>query len=88
MLTPEGDEAQEILIFVCNFTPEPWLAHRIGVPIAGKYKEILNSDDVKYGGSGITNPNLKASEPGDWDNRPQSIEIAVPPLGAAIFKLQ
>jgi 1,4-alpha-glucan branching enzyme len=88
VLTPEGDEAQEILIFICNFTPEPWLAHRVGVPIAGKYKEILNSDDVKYGGSGIINPNVKVSEPGDWDNRPQSIEVAVPPLGAVIFKLQ
>ncbi|MCL2420872.1 MAG: 1,4-alpha-glucan branching protein GlgB [Defluviitaleaceae bacterium] len=88
VITPEGDEAQEILIFVCNFTPVPWLQHKVGVPIAGTYKEIINSDDAKYGGSGITNPKALISEATAWDNRPFSIEVAVPPLGVTILKLQ
>ena len=88
VLTPEGNEVQEILLFVCNFTPEPWLAHRVGVPIAGTYEEILNSDHPKYGGSGILNPEPKVSEDINWDNRPHSIEVSVPPLGVAVLKLK
>ena len=88
VLTPEGHEAQEILVFACNFTPVPWTKHRIGVPIAGVYKEILNSDDVKYGGSGIVNPEDRASDEIEWDGRPYSIELALPPLGVTVFKLQ
>ncbi|MCL2399548.1 MAG: 1,4-alpha-glucan branching protein GlgB [Defluviitaleaceae bacterium] len=88
VLTPEGNEVQEILVFVCNFTPSPWTAHRIGVPIAGVYKEIINSDEHKYGGSGIINPEPKFSEDIHWDNRPYSIEVAIPPLGVTVLKLQ
>ena len=88
VINSDGTEAQEILVFVCNFTPEPWLKHRIGVPIHGKYKEIINSDNVKYGGSGIVNAKVIETEEIDWDNRSHSVELAVPPLGTVVLKLQ
>jgi 1,4-alpha-glucan branching enzyme len=83
----DGTEAQEIVVFMCNFTPVPWLAHRVGVPVKGEYTEVLNSDDVKYGGSGIVNGSMQA-ELIQWDNMPYSVGLAVPPLGISILKLQ
>ena len=88
VINADGTEAQEILIFICNFTPEPRLKHRVGVPITGKYKELINSDNEKYGGSGLINPKTIASEALEWDNRPYSLELAVPPLGVTVLKLQ
>ena len=77
----------DFIIFVCNFTPVPLLNHRIGVPFVGFYKEIFNSDDLKYGGSGITNKDLLVSEKIDYNGRENSIGIEVPPLGITVFKI-
>ncbi|MCL1999168.1 MAG: 1,4-alpha-glucan branching protein GlgB [Turicibacter sp.] len=84
----DGTDAQDILVFVCNFTPVPWLQHRVGVPIAGNYAEIISTDDSKYGGSGIMNTAPRHSDDIEWDGRPHSVEIAVPPLGVSVLKLQ
>lgn len=48
----KGKKKEDTLIIVCNFTPVPRTMHRIGVPYSGMYREIMNSDAVKYGGSG------------------------------------
>lgn len=58
----------------------------MGVPFAGKYKEILNSDSVKFGGTGATNPRVKASKKEEWDAREHSISITLPPLGICVFQ--
>ncbi|MFW5669368.1 MAG: 1,4-alpha-glucan branching protein GlgB, partial [Acetivibrio ethanolgignens] len=47
---------EETMLVVCNFTPVVREKFGVGVPFAGKYKEIFNSDDVKFGGDGNTNP--------------------------------
>lgn len=83
----KGKNQNDIIIFVCNFTPVPLLTHRIGVPFPGIYKEILNSDDLKYGGSGIVNPNIIQSEKIEWNWRQNSIGLKIPPLGVSIIKL-
>ncbi|MEA4816189.1 MAG: 1,4-alpha-glucan branching protein GlgB [Lachnospiraceae bacterium] len=76
----------ESLIFACNFTPEVIDGYNIGVEAPGEYEEILNSDNVKYGGSGILNGGIVSkNEPAfGYEN---SIKIKIPPLGAAIFRL-
>ncbi|MBQ8281525.1 MAG: 1,4-alpha-glucan branching protein GlgB [Lachnospiraceae bacterium] len=79
------ENPDETLYVICNFTPNKYEKLAVGVPFMGKYKEILNSDDVKFGGSGMVNPRLKQSKEIKVDGRPNSIEIAVPPLGIAIF---
>ena len=77
----------DFIILVCNFTPVPLLNHRIGVPFVGSYKEIFNSDDLKYGGSGITNKDLIVSEKIGYNVHKNSISLKVPPLGITVFKI-
>ena len=76
----------DTLLFVCNFVPVAHEKFRVGVPFAGKYKEILNSDSVKFGGTGATNPRVKASKKEEWDAREHSISINLPPLGVCVFQ--
>lgn len=72
------------VLFMANFTPVVRNGYRLGVPIAGTWREILNSDDHEYGGSGVVNGELEA-EPISTHGYDQSIEIRVPPLAAAFF---
>ena len=76
---------EETLLIVCNFSALTYENHKIGVPFAGKYKEIFNSDREEYGGSGNVNPRVKASKKEECDGRPNSIRIKVPPMGISIF---
>ena len=75
----------EELMVVCNFTPVVYENFKAGVPYAGKYKEIFNSDNVKFGGNGNCNPRVKNAKEIEWDGREHSISITVPPLGIAVF---
>ena len=76
----------EELIVVLNFTPVPREQYRIGVPVAGTYIEIFNSDSGFYDGGNIGN-GTALSEPLPWMNLDHSISITVPPLAGIIFKL-
>jgi len=82
----KGEYEREILIFVCNFTPVTYEDFRIGVPLAGKYKELLNSDNEKYGGSGVVNDAVLESEAVSWDNFDNSISLRLPPLGVVMLE--
>ena len=75
----------ETLLVVCNFTPVSYDAFRIGVPFAGKYKEIFNSDASEYGGTGFVNPRVKQSKRKHWDGRVNSIECRLAPLAIQVF---
>lgn len=79
------DKPEETLLFVCNFAPVEREKYMIGVPFAGKYKEILNSDKEIYGGSGKGNPRVKNSKPKECNERPNSITIDLPPMSTLIF---
>ena len=76
---------EETLLFVCNFAPVTHEKFRVGVPFYGKYKEILNSDDAVYGGSGVGNPRVKTSKQEEWDGQENSIIIDVPPMSTIVF---
>ncbi len=82
----KGEAEKDMLVFVCNFTPVPRTLHKIGVPLAGKYEEIMNSDDLKYGGSDVRNLELLETENEEWDGKPYSLGLKVPPLGVTILK--
>lgn len=79
-------DANQRLVVVCNFTPLPRSGYRVGVPFAGFYTEVLNSDAVQYGGSGTGNNTGVPSDPIAWDKRPHSILLTIPPLGVVILK--
>lgn len=81
----KSKKSEDTLLVVCNFTPVVYENYKVGVPFAGKYKEIFNSDKVIYGGEGNVNPRLKQSKSEVVDERPNSIKIKVPPMGVSIF---
>jgi len=71
------------MLFVANFTPVVRNNYRIGVPEKGPWTEVLNSDDLKYSGSGIVNSVVVADEI-STHGYDHSLELTLPPL-AAIF---
>ena len=78
------DEA-DFLVVVANFAGVEQTI-RTGVPFEGKYKEILNTDDECFGGSGKTNPRVKRAEPIKWDGKDQSISVQMAPLSLSILR--
>ena len=77
-------ENEELLV-ILNFANILFSDYRIGVPKEGKYKEIFNSDAVKYGGGGNINPRVKTSKKEKCDGRDNSIKIKAAPLSVTIF---
>jgi 1,4-alpha-glucan branching enzyme len=76
----------DLLVFVCNFTPAPRLGYRVGLPMPRTYHEVLNSDSVQYGGSGVGNPDPILAEHIPWQNCAFSASMNLPPLGVVVFK--
>lgn len=74
------------LLFVCNFTPVVHTAFRQGVPHAGRYQEIFNSDETRFGGSGVTNPEPLSATDTPCSRCGYSVEMTVPPLGMVILR--
>ena len=86
-LRKSHDQGQSEHLLVClNFTPVV-RPYRMGVPQAGDYVEIFNSDAAKYGGSGVTNQGpLHADGHNPYHGQVASLELTLPPLGAVILK--
>lgn len=80
----KGEE--ETLLVVCNFTPVTYDEFALGVPFAGKYKEIFNSDRIAFGGTDVVNPRLKQSKKQKQDGMEHSITIRLAPLSIQIFQ--
>jgi len=74
------------VIVLCNFTPVPRHAYRIGVGEAGNYREILNSDAAVYGGSNVGNAGVVASSAVPVHGRQHSLELVLPPLSVLYMK--
>ena len=78
--------SDDVILVACNFTPVPHMQYHVGVPSAGYWKELLNSDAEVYGGSGLGNlGGVEASEV-SVHGRPASLTIMLPPLAAVFFK--
>jgi 1,4-alpha-glucan branching enzyme len=74
------------VLVALNFTPVPRYDVRVGVPSAGTWREVLNSDAAVFGGSGIGNLGAVVSEPVPWNGRPHSLTITLPPLAALFWE--
>jgi len=83
-----GDTKEEMLIVVCNFTPEARHHYRVGVPYRGTWIEIFNSDDQKYAGSGLLNIGSLMTSPVKFHRRDYSISLTLPPLGVSVLRLE
>lgn len=80
---------EDFLVVALNFTPMARNDYRIGVPAAGVYKEILNSDAHNYFGSGAGNGNrVLQSDDWEWMGRPHSLTVTLPPLSGIVLKLE
>jgi 1,4-alpha-glucan branching enzyme len=79
-------DRRDSVVMVCNFTPVPRMGYRIGVPDAGFYAELLNSDASIYGGSNVGNTGGVKAEPIAAHGFEQSVRLAVPPLGCLLLK--
>ncbi|MFT5925681.1 MAG: 1,4-alpha-glucan branching enzyme [Rubritalea sp.] len=73
------------LVVVCNMTPVVRDHYRIGLPTNRNYKLLFNSDEMKYGGSDRVVKKSFTPQEKEWQNRKQSIELRLPPLGVLVY---
>ena len=78
----------DFVIAICNFTPAVRHGARFGVPKAGVYEEVFNSDAAEFGGSNVLNENDIPSQEVPWNNKAQSIQVTVPPLATIYLRLK
>ena len=81
----KGNNAEEDIIVVCNFTQVKRENYRIGIPIKGKLTEIFNSDATIYGGSGVSNTSKIAIEAVAYNGREYSAALILAPLSVSVF---
>ncbi|MDL1900564.1 1,4-alpha-glucan branching protein GlgB [Anaerolineae bacterium CFX9] len=82
-----ANDRSNFIVVVTNYTPVPRYDYMIGVPQGGRYAEVLNSDAVEFGGSGVRNGELNAEE-GEFSGLTHRLRLTVPPLGIVILKPQ
>ena len=76
-----ADGSGRVLACVANFAGQPHLNYRIGLPLAGRWREVVNTDAQVYGGSGVGNLGAVQAVAEPWHGRPNSARISIPPLG-------
>ncbi len=79
-------DAADFVVVVCNFTPVPRIGYCVGVPAAGTYRELLNSDSEYYGGSNIGNGRGLTAQQQDMHGLPYALCLDLPPLGAVVLR--
>jgi len=84
--TRKGTHWEDDLVVVLNFTPVVRQGFRVGVPHTGTWKEIFNSDDLHFWGSGTINPHELKTDEVYWNYRNQSLALTLPPLGVSVLK--
>ncbi len=77
--------AGESVLVLCNFTAEPVPRLRVGLPLAGRWREILNGDAAIYGGSGMGNLGGVEAQRQPLAHMPASAQLALPPLCALVL---
>jgi len=82
-----GYDRKKPIIVISNFTPQVHHRYKIGVPLAGRYKEIFNSDAGIYGGSNQGNLGDVLSDNLPHNGYPNSLSISVPPLSTMMFEV-
>ena len=81
-----GPQPDDTLLIVLNFTPVSRSSYRLGVPRAGRWREVLNSDAAIYGGSGQGNLGEQIAVDAPHQRQPASLQAHLPPLSALFFK--
>ncbi|MBP0120744.1 MAG: alpha amylase C-terminal domain-containing protein [Nitrospira sp.] len=74
------------MLCIGNFTPVPRYNYQVGVPTAGSYRALLNSDASAYGGSNLGNRGGLQSSAGPSHDLPHSLTVTLPPLSVLFLK--
>jgi 1,4-alpha-glucan branching enzyme len=82
------DDAGNCVAAASNLSPAPRDSYRIGLPFAGRWTEIMNTDSALYGGSGMGNEGAVQAVPEVWDDRPASATIVLPPLSTVYLEFK
>lgn len=78
-------DPENFVVVILNFTPNVHYGYKVGVPHAGEYDVLINSDSEFYGGSNTGDAKIHA-EWGEWHNQKANISITLPPLAGLILK--
>ena len=81
-----GDDPKEDLVILINFDVNAREDFRMGVPEWGVYEEVFNTDNERFGGSGVINTGKIKCQDEPWNGREQSIVVRVPPLAGMVLK--
>ncbi|WP_339916232.1 1,4-alpha-glucan branching protein GlgB [Yeosuana marina] len=84
----KGYKSENDVVVICNLTPTIHQKYRIGVPHKGKLLELFNSDNIDFGGSGVSNKKEITIKKQPWNGKDFSAEIILPPLGISIFQFK
>lgn len=82
----KSKEKGDFLVIVCNFTPIVYHDYKIGVPMNTSYQEVLNSDEIDFGGTSQLNKQTLMSKSIPWHNQPYHISMTIPPFAITILK--
>jgi len=78
----KGASASDVVLCVFNCTPVPRHDYRVGVPVRGRWRELLNSDAAPFGGSGMGNMGGVTADHDHVHGRPATLRLTLPPLAA------
>ncbi|MDD7402939.1 MAG: 1,4-alpha-glucan branching protein GlgB [Butyribacter sp.] len=81
-----GASKKNQLLFICNFTPVQYDDFITGVPCAGKYTQILSSDDECFGGTGVKNKKVITAKKEECDGKEYSLAMHLPPLSVTVYR--
>ena len=81
-----GSTPNKQLLFICNFVPVEYDNYEVGAPCFTTYKEVLNSDDVQFGGAGRLNSGKIKAIDKKTERMPYSISVTVPPLSTVVLE--
>ena len=81
-----GAEGDPDLVCVANFAAVPHPGYRLGLPSAGRWQEVLNSDASVYTGSGVGNLGGIVGVEGEWSGQPAHADVVLPPLATLWFR--
>jgi 1,4-alpha-glucan branching enzyme len=75
----------QVLACVANFSGQPHHDYRVGLPLGGRWRELINTDFEGYGGSGVGNFGAVEAVPESWHGQPYSAAVTAPPLATVWF---
>ena len=80
-----GEDGDTTALVVCNFTPVPRYDYRVGVPVGGIWREVINTDAGVYGGSGVGNGGQVRAVTAAMHDSPASLSLTLPPLATLVL---